>query len=83
MKRFLIGFAIGVAIGAAAVAVGTARFGGVEALAVRVRGAITAGRQAMEAHEQDMWADVRRRRAAGVASTDQNPSDPLRALYER
>ncbi len=83
MNRFLIGFAIGVAIGAAAVAVGTARFGGVEALAARVRGAIAAGRQAMEAYEQDMWADVRRRRAAGMSRTDQNPSDPLGALYER
>ncbi|MCS6841668.1 MAG: hypothetical protein NZ699_05605 [Roseiflexus sp.] len=83
MKRFLIGFAVGVAIGAAAMAIGTARFGGVEALAARVRGAIAVGRRAMEAYEQDMWADVRRRRAAGTSHTDQNPSDPLRALYER
>lgn len=83
MNRFLIGFAVGVAIGAAAVAIGTARFGGVESLAVRVRGAIAAGRQAMEAHEQDMWADVRRRRAAGKAPADPPSSDPLGALYER
>lgn len=83
MKRFMIGFAVGVAIGAAAVAIGTARFGGVESLAARFGGAIAAGRQAMAAHEQDMWADVRRRRAAGTAPADHNPSDPLRALYER
>ncbi|WP_448545751.1 hypothetical protein [Roseiflexus sp.] len=83
MKRFVIGFAVGVAIGAAAVAIGTSRFGGVEALAARVRGALAAGRQAMEACEQDMWADVRRRRAFGAAPAGPNPSDPLGAPYER
>ncbi|MGQ9828525.1 MAG: hypothetical protein ACUVSW_11745 [Roseiflexus sp.] len=83
MKRFVIGFAVGLAIGAAAVAIGTSRFGGVEALAVRVRGAIAAGHQAMEACEQDMWADVRRRRAFGSAHAEPNPSDPPGALYER
>ncbi|ABU56480.1 MULTISPECIES: hypothetical protein [Roseiflexus] len=83
MKRFMIGFAVGAAIGAVAVAIGTARFGGVEALAGRVRGAIAAGQRAMEAHEQDLWADVRRRRAAGMSSADQRSSDPPGALYER
>lgn len=68
MSRFLVGFAIGAAIGAAAVAVATARVGGVEAMAERVRGALAAGRQAMTAYEQDMWADVRRRRTDGSAS---------------
>ncbi len=83
MKRFIVGFAVGAAIGAAAVAIGTARFGSIEALAARIRGAIAVGRQAMEAYEQDMWADVRRRRAAGMSHTDHNPSDPLGMLYER
>ncbi len=77
MKRFVIGFAVGVAIGAVAVAIGTSRFGGVEALAARVRGAIAAGRQAMEACEQDMWADVRRRRASGAAHAEPAQSNLL------
>lgn len=83
MKRFMIGFAVGVAIGAAAVAIGTARFGSVETMAARVRGAIAVGRQAMEAYEQNLWADVRRRRALGMAHADHTPSDVPGALYER
>lgn len=85
MSRFVVGFAIGVAIGAAAVAIGAARTGGVEALAARVRGALTAGREAMEAHEQDMWADVRRRRApvASHAAESRLPAESLGALHGR
>ncbi|NWG21456.1 MAG: hypothetical protein HXY39_14185 [Chloroflexi bacterium] len=85
MSRFVVGFAIGMAIGAAAVAIGAARTGGVEALAARVRGALAAGRTAMEAHEQDMWADVRRRRApvASQPADPRLPAESLRALYER
>ncbi|GAB4207410.1 MAG: hypothetical protein OHK0022_35580 [Roseiflexaceae bacterium] len=65
MGRFLIGFGVGAAIGVALVVFTAPRSGpGLRRLiGENIQGAIDAGRQASEAHEQTLWAEFRKRLA--------------------
>ena len=63
MSRFILGFAIGFAIGAAAVIVTSPRPGSAlrHGIGDTLRGALDAARQASAAHEQELWAEYRAR----------------------
>lgn len=74
MGRFLLGFIVGAAIGAAAVALLSPRSGGQnrEELSEQFNQAIEIGRQAAAAHEQELWQKFRTQ-IKGEASPDTDP----------
>jgi gas vesicle protein len=63
MSRFLLGFAIGFAIGAAAVIFTSPRPGSAlrHGIGDTLRGTLDAARQASAAHERELWAEFRAR----------------------
>jgi hypothetical protein len=81
MGRFLIGFAIGVAVGAAAVVLTSPRGGRPQGVGELVDGALTAARRAANLKEQALWADYRTRieRANQPKPAPERPWEP----YER
>ena len=71
MARFLLGFAIGAAIGAVAVVVTAPRSGSETRAGIRglLADTLDVARQASAAHEQEMWVDFRARLANKDAGT--------------
>jgi gas vesicle protein len=61
MGRFIIGFVIGVVVGAAAVVLAGPRSGRPQAIGELVDGALTAARRASDLRQQEMWAGYRER----------------------
>jgi gas vesicle protein len=61
MGRFLIGLAIGLALGAVAVILAGPRSGRPQAVGELVEGAMAAARRASDLRQQEMWAGYRER----------------------
>jgi gas vesicle protein len=81
MGRFLVGFVIGAAIGAAGVMLTTPRSGGAlrQNVSYTVRGALDAAREASASRERELWSDFRTRMANKIAETEMRQvSDPYR-----
>ncbi|NJN15011.1 MAG: hypothetical protein HC822_01215 [Oscillochloris sp.] len=84
--RFLIGFVVGAAIGAAAVAMLAPRSGidlrqslttgvntGGRSLSDRLKSALAVGQQAAASREQELWSQYRQRIANNERADDENP----------
>ncbi|MDZ4718224.1 MAG: YtxH domain-containing protein [Roseiflexaceae bacterium] len=61
MGRFLIGFAVGIVVGAAAVILTSPRSGQPQGIGQLVDGAMTAAKRAADLKQQEMWGDYRSR----------------------
>ena len=61
MGRFLVGFTIGVALGAIAVILAGPRLGRPQAIGELVDGALGAARRASDLHQQELWEGYRAR----------------------
>jgi gas vesicle protein len=75
MSRFLIGFAVGVVVGAAAVILASPRSGQSQGIGQLVDGAMTAAKRAADLKQQEMWGDYRTRvqQASQPKPAPQNP----------
>ncbi len=61
MGRFLVGFGIGILVGAVAVILAGPRSGKSQGIGELVDGALSAARRASDLRQQEMWASYRER----------------------
>jgi gas vesicle protein len=81
MGRFLIGFIIGLLIGAAAALLASPRSGRPQALGETVDGVLSAARRASDLKQQEMWAEYRAR--IQQQAQPKPPAQKPRERYER